>query len=509
MTSPARDASVPLGGRPLRIEDVASVARGGAPVEATAAARARMLAARAVVERADAASEPVYGLTTGLGAGVDTPISADDRVAFQHRVPRARAVAVGRPLPAERVRAMMLMRASTMAAGGSGASPGVLDAFVGALNAGVTPRVPSLGSIGAADLSQLAHVALALMGEGTAEFRGEALPAADALARAGLAPVRLATKDGHAMIIVNALSVGHGALVLVDAARVLRALEASVALSFEGLRANLSPIDPRVHAARPSPGAPEAAARIRALLEGSGLWTAAGERHVHDPLSFRSATQVHGVALDSWDRARAVVETELNAPSDNPLILGDEGVVLHNSSFDATALALAFETLGQALAHGATAAAWRALKLMSPRFSELPRFLTPLGQTRTGFATVQKTLSSLEMEIRHLANPCSLAPLPVADGQEDVAQMAALAVDKADRIVERLRYVAAIGLVAAAQACDLRPVAPERMGTGARAAYRFVRDRVERLEEDRSQGPDFERVAEAIAAGGLDAAVGA
>lgn len=501
-----------LGDTALTVDAVVRVARGRVPVRLSVAAVERVAAARAVVERAAVADRPVYGLTTGLGAGVDTRLTPEDRQAFQRRVIPARAVGVGPRLPVDAVRAMMLVRAAGIAAGGSGGSAALLDALLGALNAGLHPLVPSLGSIGAADLAPLAHLGLALLGDpaAAAETGGEVLPADTALARAGLKPPVLEGKDGHALLVGNALSLGQACLVLHDARQVLDALDAAAALSCEGFRANLEPLDPRVQAARPAPGQTEAAARLLALLEGGDLMRPGAARRLQDPLSYRCLAPVHGAVRTVLEEAWAAVEIELNAAADNPLIVGDDGVTLHNGNFDVTALVLRFEVLAQGLAQAAAMAARRTMTLMSPEVSGLPRFLTPKGQNRTGFATVQKTIAALEAEIRQRALPVSLTILPVADGVEDHAGMAPAAVAKVAEIVERLRWLVAIELVAAAQAVHLRGVQAEGqgaavLGAGTQAIHAFVRGLVAPLEEDRAQGPDFERLAEAIAAGALDA----
>ncbi|WP_451979622.1 HAL/PAL/TAL family ammonia-lyase [Azospirillum endophyticum] len=508
-----RQDPLALGAGPLTIKAVVAVARQRRTVALGPLVAPRIAAARAVVERLAEAEVPVYGLTTGLGAGVDTRLTADDLIAFQHRAVPARAVGVGPRLPTDTLRAMMLVRAAGYAAGGSGASPTMLHALVAALNAGFHPLVPSEGSIGADDLAPLAHLGRALLGDPDAEVEvgGDILPADAALARAGLAPPVLGLKDGHAVVVANALSVGQGCLVLEDARVALDALDAAATLSCEGFRAQLEPLDLRVQQARPAPGQAEAAARLRALLAGSDLEKPGAARRLQDPLSFRCLAPVHGAARVTLEAAREPVSIELNAAADNPLVAvaeaGTEGGMLHNGNFDMTALVLRFEALGQALAHVATMAAHRMMKLMSPAVSDLPRFLTPQGQSRTGFATVQKTIAALEAEIRHLALPASLSVLPVADGIEDHASMAPAVVAKIGEIVGRLRWLTAIELAAAAQAVDLR--GPLVLGTGTRAVHAFVRNLVAPLEEDRAQGPDFERLAQSIAAGALQQAVAA
>ncbi|CAN7596892.1 histidine ammonia-lyase [Rhizobium rhizogenes] len=479
------------------VSDIAAIARRNARVTISADVEHKILAARAIVDRYTASDVPVYGLTTGLGAGVDTRLATDDLVAFQLRVPQARAVGVGAPLPRDVVRAMMAVRIAGMAAGGSGVSLPVFSGLVAALNAGFHPVVPSLGSIGAADLAPLAHMGRALLGDGEAEIGGAVMTAGEALMTAGLEPLRLAPKDGHAIVVANSLSVGKACLCLEDIEQLFTWSLAAIALNFEAFRANVTAFDDRALAARPAFGQREAAARLRDLLAGSSLLADGAARRLQDPLSYRCAPQVSGALLHAIGEAREITEIEIASSGDNPVVLIDEGLILSHGNFDMTAFVLAWERLGQALAHCAAGTAYRTMKIMSAGMSDLPRFLTPLGQSRTGFATVQKTVSALEAEIRHFAAPISLTPIPVADGVEDQASMAPSVLAKTEAIIERLRYLVAIELIASAQAVELRGVENE-LGTGTREVYRQIREHVPPLSEDRAQGPDFQRISELI-----------
>lgn len=489
---------IALAGGGVRVADVVRVARGATRVALTPEAHARVARARAVVEALAASDTPIYGVTSALGANTGKVISQAERDAYQLRAIRARAVGVGPKRPREFVRAAMFARAAGMACAGSGVSPGVLQMLIAMLDAGVHPVVPSRGSIGVADLAPLSHIALVLVGEGEAEHGGSILPGAEALARASLAPVTLGAKDGLALISANAATVGHAALVLHDCAQALDALNVAAAASFEGFRANLSPLDPRVQAARPARGQRATAARIASLLEGSALWKAGAARRVQDPLSFRCATQVNGAALAALLTARDDVEIELNHAADSPLVIADANAMLSTGNFHVPALALAFDGLGLALSHCAALCVARCQRMVSPGLSGLPLQLTLHGPEQSGFATIQKTLTALANEIRLLANPASLDAVPVSEAVEDHAPMAANVVDKTARMVPLLRELAAIELLTAAQAIDLRPVAVESLGEGVRAAYQAVRTRVQRLDEDRPLGPDVDTIAAAL-----------
>ncbi len=491
---------IALAGHGVRIADVVRVARRRVSVSLSPEVRARIAAARAVVDRLASAGDAIYGVSSALGANTGQPIAPAEQAAYQVRAVQARAVGVGPPFAVDVVRAAMFARIAGMAAGGSGVSPGLLDTLVGMLNRGVHPVVPAKGSIGVADLAPLSHLALTLLGQGLAEFRGTRYPGADALARAGLAPVALGPKDGLALISANAATVGHAALVLHDCAEILDVLNLAATTSCEGFRANLSPLDPRVQAARPARGQVAIALRLREIMADSALWQPGAARRVQDPVSFRCMTQVHGGALAALQLARDDVELELNCAADSPLVLPDDDEMVSNGNFHIPALAVAFDALGIALAHVAFLTVQRCQKLYSPALSGLPLQLTTLGPAHSGFATLQKTLTAQYNEVRHLANPASMDSLPVSETVEDHAPMAANVVAKTAAMVPALRYLAAIELLSAAQAIDLRSLDRATLGRGAAAAYATVRAQVPMLTEDRPLGPDVEAIAALIAA---------
>ncbi len=485
-----------------------AVARAGAAVRIAPAVAARLNRARRIVERFAAGDRAVYGLNTGLGAAVDTALNPDEVAAFQRQAVMARAVGVGDFLAIDEVRATLFVRLVGIAQGASGLSPALATVIRDMLGKGLHPRVRRIGTLGEADLSPLAQLFLPLVGQGEAELGGRVMPGREALGKAGIEPPVLGPKDAIALLNANACSVGTGALALHDAGLALQAQTAAGALSLEAAGANLSPIDPRVVALRPAPGQADASEQLRSLLKGSDLLKATHPRRVQDPLSFRCLAPVNGAAFDQLDRATAAILTDLNGAGDSPAVLAADEELMSTVNFDTTATSLAFEGLGLALSHTAAIATFRIAKLMSPGFSGLPRFLTPKAAgARTGFATVQKTVSALEAEIRHLALPLGAMTAPVADGVEDYAPMTPRVVEKTHDIVRRLTRLAAIELVVAAQAIDLRD--RPRLGRGTGRAFAFVRSHVARLEEDRPTGPDFERLAVAILAGDLGAALAA
>jgi histidine ammonia-lyase len=393
-----------------------------------------------------------------------------------------------------------------MAQGGSGVSVAVFRSLLDALNRRVYPCVPVWGSISVADMPPLSHLALVLIGEGEAFVDGRRVAGAEALARAGLAPVALRAKDGLALFSANAVTVGSASLVLGDLGALLRRHDDIVALSFEAFRANVSPLDVRAQQARAAPGQADAAARLRDALAGSGLHLPNAARRVQDPLSYRCVSQVHGAALDALARAVLHVEIELNGAADSPLVDAATDAVFSTGNFHIPGLAIAHEALGLAVVQAAALIVERCIHLLSPSSSDLPLQLTRHGPQQSGFATVQKTLTALLNDLRHLANPACLDYLPVSSGIEDHAPMALKCVTKLDAMRERLAYLAAIEAIVAAQAVDLRgPDVRASLGQGARRVYEVVRSRVEFLDDDRPLGPDFETVAAWLAGGDVGA----
>ena len=499
-----------LSDRSLTLRDVDDVARGNATVAVSAGVLARLHAARATVLRLAASGQSIYGLTSALGANTGKRLEADEAgdgaeeacplAEYQLNAIRARSVGVGKPFPADVVRAMLFARIAGMRSGGSGISPAVFEAMVAMLNARVHPVVPHIGSISVGDLAPLSALALPLIGEGLAEFRGTVMPGAEALRAAGITPPVLGPKDGLSLISSNAATVGLAALLLIDVAAGLDGLDYAAALSCEGFRANLSPLDPRMQRARPAPGQTESAERITALLAGSGLWQPGAARRVQDPLSFRCLAQVHGAARSAWNEARAQVELELNSAADSPLLLED-GAMLSNGNFHIPALAIALEGLGLGLTQCVAISAERSLKLMSPAFTELPLQLTRHGPAHSGFATVQKTLTALYNRMRHLANPACLDFLPVSERIEDHATMVMNVVEKTADMLEPLHYLAAIEALLGAQAVDLREPSPRAsLGQGPARLYAALREQVTMLDGDRPLGPDIETAARIVRA---------
>lgn len=484
---------IELNAEPLGISQVCAVAR-GARVHLGPIALDRIRGARALVEKVFKEGTAIYGLNTGLGAAVDTHLSGDELKAFQVSVTRSHRAAVGPSLTREQVRALMATRLSGIAQGGAGVSLGIAESLAAVLNAGIHPVVPSLGSVGAADLSALAPVANALIGEGLVEYRGSVVPASEALAVAGLEPAAIHEKDGHTLVVANSLSVGMACLTLDEAARALDWSLRAVALNYEAFRCNLRVLDRDALGVRPAFGQVEIGDRLRELMASSGLWDLDNARRLQDPLSFRCVPQVTGALSHALTETVQATEIELTSAGENPVVLARQGRIIPTGNFDLTAFALSWERLGLALSQCASATTQRIIKIMSTTTSELPRFLTT-QPGHSGFGQVQRTASALEAEIRHLANPISFNPVPVSDGVEDQASMAPRVVAKTSAILERFWYLISIELLAAAQAVELRGV-EDTMGVGPRQAYDLVRSHAPHLDDDRAVSVDVLALAE-------------
>lgn len=484
---------VQLRGEGITIADIVAIARHDIVVEATSEVMERLVRARKILEVAAASGQQVYGMNTGLGANLKTAVEGDHQ-AFQRQLVRGRGVAVGQPLSRDVTRAVIAARLSMLAVGGSGISPEAFSALLAMLNAKVHPEMPSIGSIGAGDLVMLSAMARCLIGEGRAEYLGEALEASEALGRAGLAPAVLRPKDGISLLNASAVSVGSGALALHDARRLVDEQRKAAALSFEALGGNPLILSPAIQAARPAAGQADEAAAILAELEGSSLFSA--KVAIQDPLSLRCVAPIHGALVSAFDSAVKAVEIELNAAADNPLVILDEERVLSTGNFHTPSLALAFETLGLAIAQTAMASAARFIQLTGSGRNGLPKYLSPVGGASAGFVPMQKTVTAIAAQIRHKANPVMLDFMPVSEGVEDHATQSAFAVNKCADMLDLWRQLIACEMLAAAQGVDLRP--GHRCGQGTAQTYDFVRGLVEKLEEDRQLGEDAMRIADAL-----------
>jgi histidine ammonia-lyase len=498
-----------LTGDDLALADVWAVAVEGRPVALADSARARMSAARQLVEQAaHGAREHTYGVNTGFGRFVSRSIPEELTEELQLRLLRSHACGVGEPYPDEVVRAAMLLRGNALAKGNSGARIATVELLVECLNRGVLPHVPSRGSVGASgDLAPLAHLALPLVGEGEASVDGRRLPGREALGAVGLEPVRLEAKEGLSLVNGTQFMAAFGALGLVRAERLAKTADIACALSLEALQGSRTSFLPQVHALRPLRGQVASAANVLQLLEDSAI--NAAHRwcdKVQDAYSLRCAPQVHGASRDLLDYAAYTVSIELNAATDNPLVLVEDGMLVSNGNFHGQPLAFALDALAMAVAELADIAERRVERLVNPSLSGgLPAFLTNDGGLNSGFMIPQYVAASLVSENKVLAHPAGVDSIPTSAGQEDHVSMGNAAGLKAWQVLANTERVLAIELLAGAQGVEF--LAPLQPGRGVRAAREHVRSLSPRLRDDRPLAPDIELVAASIRDGSFVEAV--
>ena len=494
-----------LDGAHLSLSDLLAIADDRAEVGLAPDARARVAAARAVVDRKAGGDAAVYGVNTGFGSFAETRIGREDLAALQLNLLRSHAAGVDTPLPVRVVRAAMALRANVLAKGYSGIRLETLEALVALLNHGVHPRVPSRGSVGASgDLAPLAHLALVLVGEGEDCDR---LPGAAALERAGLAPVVLQAKEGLALINGTQVSTAVLALALAGAERLSRAADISAALSIDALMGSMHPFEPRVHAPRPFAGQAASADNLLRLLDGSGINAShVNCGRVQDAYSMRCAPQVHGAAREALSWIRQIVTIEMNAATDNPMVFADSGDIVSGGNFHGAPLALAADLLVMAVAQLATISERRSERLVNPALSGLPAFLTQHGGLQSGLMIAQVTAAALTSEIKTLAHPASVDTIPTSANKEDHVGMSMHAALKAERALQLAINVIAVEILCSCQAIDLR--SPLESSPALMRAHKMVRERVPKLVDDRPPAPDLDAIAEIIRAGKLEYATG-
>jgi histidine ammonia-lyase len=503
-------ATVVLDGQSLSLDDVVAVACERAPVELSPAARLRMGQANAIVTALVESGAVAYGVTTGFGKLSEIAIPPDRLGELQVNLVRSHAAGVGRLLPERETRAMMLLRANVIAKGYSGARAVLADTLVAMLNAGLHPPIPEQGSVGASgDLAPLAHLALALIGEGTLSRDGASGEAAAMLAAAGISPVTLGPKEGITLINGTQAHTGIAALAVVDAHRLWQVAHLAGAMSLEALLGTPVAFDARIHEARGQLGQAASAALLRALLRDSEIREShrEGDPRVQDPYALRCMPQVHGPVLDAIDFCAGVVSRELNAATDNPLVFSDSGELLSGGNFHGQSVAMALDFLAIALTNLATIAERRIDRLVHPDLNQgLPPFLTRDAGVSSGFMMAQVSAASLASECKVLSHPASVDTIPTDGNKEDVVPMAMGAAWKLRRVVENVRAVLAIELMCAAQGLDCR--APLRAGRGAARGLALVRGLIPPLTDDRVLSGDIARIADAIDAGHFAPALG-
>jgi histidine ammonia-lyase len=495
-----------LDGTNLTLPLVAAVGVAGMPVALHPDVRGKIQAARDLVERTVARAEPVYGVTTGFGKLKNVRIPPEDAVELQRNLVRSHSTGVGDPLPVDVVRASVLLRAHSLARGHSGVRLELIELLLELLNRGVTPMIPSQGSVGASgDLAPLAHMALVLIGEGEAFHRGERMTGADALKRAGLAPLTLSFKEGLSLINGTQVMTAIGALTLVRAANVFKAADIAAAMSLEAFLGTDAAFDERLSALRRHPGQAHVGANLRHLLRDSAVMSSHdGCDRVQDPYSFRCTAVVHGAARDTLRFVENVVEIEMNSVTDNPIAFPDDGDFVSGGNFHGEPVALVMDYLAIALAEVGSISERRSYKLLEG-LEGLPPFLTEHRGLHSGFMLVQYTAAALVSENKGLAFPSSVDSIPTSAGQEDHVSMGTISARQAARALANLENVIAIELLEAAQALDFR--APLALGRGTAIAHRVLRQRIAHLDQDRNLSVDIAAARDLVASGELVHAV--
>ncbi|MEM6933690.1 MAG: aromatic amino acid lyase [Pseudomonadota bacterium] len=485
---------IELGAGLLSAEDFATIAAGAA-VGISTEGLARMQAGHDVLTRLVAADAPIYGVTTGLGPRVVDRLDRAAQLAFPRATVRGRAHAVGRPLPVAVIRAALAIRAHTLLSGATGARPGLAEHIAACLNAKLTPVVGETGSIGAADLMWGGMIGLGLIGEGEMDTPNGPQPASEALESAGLMPWEPAEREGLAFVSNSSVTGALAALGLAELRRQFRAAQAAAALSLEGFRGNLSPIEPDLLALAPKPGQAEAASGLRTWLEGSGLFSAGAARRLQDPLSLRNIVQIQGAVAATTTFLDAAVRDEINYPTDNPVVLIERGDVLSGGSYLSPQIAIALQAMNEALRHHAAQMTARIGKLINTRFSDLPAGLTPAGVGGAGFGAMMKSVEALFAEIAHLAQPAPIYPSPSADGVEDTITHAAIPAKALHEILRRLWSLTAMEMLAASQAIEMRGVTP---APALIKVMQMIRQCAPPLTEERSLSAEIEDLVERL-----------
>jgi histidine ammonia-lyase len=490
-----------LGSAPLSPEALAAAATGPVEIAPDPAGLARMAATRRLIDEAIAQNRQIYGVTTGLGARVGEALDAGKLSEVSLATIRGRAHAVGPEEKAETVRAAMIVRLHTLLSGHAAASPSIAEHLRACLNVRLTPVTPSLGSVGVADLTWNATMALALIGEGRMVDRnGVVGPSGAMMATNGIVVPVLGPRDGLALVSNSCAVAGAAALALTAAAASYEAAQSAAALSLEAFGANLTAFDANVLAVKPQQGQDSAAAGIRSRLARSRLLDPAQARRLQDPVSFRNIPQIHGTVAAALAFARGAVVAEINGASDNPVALPEAGRIVSSGVYFTSELTNAAETLSRSFVHLTFSQLARMAKLLDPAFSGLPLFLAEPGTGTNGFAPLLKTAEALAAELAHEAQPVAVWPSLNANGVEDCLSSAPVAVRALGRIADLSSRLTAIELMVAARAVEQRAVG-HYLGPVMAKIFKAVRERSGAAIDDRPLGADVEALAGQIRTG--------
>ena len=499
--------SIQLTGNDLTFDQFHRIALDRETVSLSPIAAERMQASRAVVDKLVASGKTAYGINTGFGKLASVRISSEQVRRLQVNLVRSHACGVGEPLSIPETRAIMLLRANALAKGLSGVRPSTVETLCALLNAGVHPVIPSQGSVGASgDLAPLAHLAHVVIGEGTAELRGETLPGAEALRRVRITPVSLEAKEGLSLLNGTQGMLALLSLALRDADALADTADVAAALSLDALRGSPGAFDSRIMHARPYSGAGRTARNLAHLNEGSEIReshrSAEKDTRVQDAYSLRCTPQVHGAVRDSLSQARELAQVELNSATDNPLVFVKEngdGDIISGGNFHGQPLAMAADQVAIAVATLGGISERRIEQMTNPLTSLLPAFLTPEPGLNSGFMIAQVTAAALASENKALAAPHSVDSISTSGNQEDYVSMGMSGARRLSRMLRNLQNILAIELLCACQGIDL--LAPLKTGALASQAYAAVRVRSPKVTGDRPLAPDINSVSALIDSG--------
>lgn len=488
---------IELDGYSLTRENLIRIAQGSAHCVLSEETWARVRTSRSHIDAQVASGATVYGVTTGFGKLSDVRISGDDVSLLQENLLRSHAVGVGAPFPTEVVRAMLALRANALAKGFSGIRPATLQLLIELLNRGVHPVIPSQGSLGASgDLAPLSHMALVLIGEGKAEYQGEILDGGTALERAGLTPVPLGAKEGLALINGTQAMTGVGVWAVTEAERLGLAADRAACMTMESLRGIIDAFDEHLLATRPHVEQEHVAKRFREWLSGSSRITRQGQLRVQDPYSLRCIPQVHGASWQAWDYTESKVNVEINAATDNPIVL-DEARILSGGQFHGQPIALAMDFLKIAVAEWANISERRIERLVNPQLSGISPFLAVDPGKESGLMIAQYVAAALVSENKVLAHPASVDSIPSSANQEDHVSMGTIAARQVRQMIHNSARVIAIEMICASQAIALLG-AEDEVAPHTRRDLQWVRELSPVLTRDASISDNIERVAQAI-----------
>ncbi len=488
----------------LTLDDLQLLHAGGQTMTLPSHAREAIANSHALVARAAAGDAPVYGVNTGFGKLASKRISREDLATLQLNLIRSHSVGVGEPMSPSVVRLILALKAASLARGHSGVRQTVVDTLLAAYNAGLVPYIPSQGSVGASgDLAPLAHMTLALLGEGEMLEDGVRVSASAALKKAGIAPLALEAKEGLALINGTQASTALALHALLTFEPVLEAALVIGAMTVDAARGSDGPFDPRIHEVRGQPGQIDVAKYYRALLAGSVIRKSHEENddRVQDPYCLRCQPQVIGACLDQLRHAALVLVREANAVTDNPLVFADTNEMISGGNFHAEPVALAADAMAVAIAEVGAIAERRIAMLIDTAVSRLPAFLTPDAGLNSGFMIAHVTAAALASENKSLAHPASVDSLPTSANQEDHVSMATFAARRLQSMIENVAHILGIELLAAAQGIDfLRPLTSS---AALESAHGLLRDECSFVEQDRYLAPDIERATALVKHGAL------